>query len=176
MHMSLKNKQEFCLAIFKGMMVIGILSGVLNQTQADTANLNLKLTIITPPQCTISNGDEITVSFGQVQQGLIDGVSYKRTPIDYRLACTSVATNALKMSLSWSAVTFNGLSAIQTNRTNLGIAIYQDATRLSNGDSLNFNLLGAHPALYAVPVKPTGTMLSDAGAFSGAMTMTLNYQ
>ncbi|WOC03627.1 MULTISPECIES: hypothetical protein [Providencia] len=47
--MSLKNKQEFRLAIFKGMMVIGILSGVLNQTQADTANLNLKLTIITPP-------------------------------------------------------------------------------------------------------------------------------
>ncbi|MDD9338901.1 MAG: fimbrial protein [Providencia heimbachae] len=176
MHMSLKRKPNYHLVMLVGVLMIGILTGLLNRVHADTANLNLTLTIITPPQCTINGGDEMTVSFGQVQQGLIDGVSYKRIPIDYSLACTSVANNTLKMSLSWSAVTLNGLSAVQTNRNNLGIAIYQDATRLNNGASLNFNLMGTHPALYAAPVKPTGTMLSDAGAFYGAMTMTLNYQ
>ncbi|MGF7540178.1 fimbrial protein [Providencia rettgeri] len=162
--------------LFVGIGVIGVLLGIFNRVEADTANLNLTLTIITPPQCTIRGGDSMTVSFGQVQQGLIDGVTYKRLPIDYQLSCSSVASNALTMSLSWSGVTINGTSAIYTNRNNLGIAIYRDSTRLGNGTNLNFNLLGTHPALYAVPVKPTGTMLTDAGPFNGAMTLTLNYQ
>lgn len=160
------------LALLAGVLGIALLPN----SHADTANLNLKLTIVTPPQCTIGGGSSISVPFGQVQQGLIDGVSYKRVPINYNLSCTSVAKNTLTMSLSWASVTLNGLSAIQTNRSNLGIAIYRDATRLGNGASINFNLTGTHPALYAAPVKPTGTMLSDAGAFYGAMTMTLNYQ
>ena len=162
-------------------MRLKLLSGLLGivllpNSIADTANLNLKLTIVTPPQCTIGGGDNISVSFGQVQQGLIDGVSYKRVPINYNLSCSSVATNTLTMSLSWASVILNGLSAIQTNRSNLGIAVYRDTTRLGNGANINFNLTGTHPALYVAPVKPTGTMLSDAGAFYGAMTMTLNYQ
>ncbi|ENY6786342.1 MULTISPECIES: fimbrial protein [Providencia] len=149
---------------------------LLSNSYADTANLNLKLTIIAPPQCTIGGGDNISVPFGQVQQELIDGASYKLVPINYNLSCTSVAKNTLTMSLSWTPVTFNGVSAIQTNRSNLGIAVYRDTTRLDNGASINFDLMGTHPALYAVPVKPIGVMLSDAGEFSGAMTMTLNYQ
>lgn len=158
-------------------LLAGVLGmALLPNSRADTANLNLKLTIVTPPQCTIGGGDSISVPFGQVQQALIDGVSYKLVPINYNLSCTSVAKNTLKMSLSWTSVTMNGVSAIQTNRSNLGIAIYHGGTRLINGTSLNFDLAGPHPALYAVPVKPTGAMLSDAGLFYGAMTMTLNYQ
>lgn len=154
--------------------VLGI--AVLPRSHADTANLNLKLTIVTPPQCTIGGGQSISVPFGQVQQELIDGVSYKLVPINYNLLCSSVDKNALNMSLSWTSVAINGVSAIRTNRSNLGIVIYRGGTRLSNGASLNFDLTGTYPELYAAPVKPTNTMLSDAGVFSGAMTMTLNYQ
>lgn len=155
-------------------LLMATLAGGLPQAQADTANLNLKLTIITPPQCTIKGGTLLNVSFGDVQQGLIDG-NYKKTLIDYGLVCTSVASNAMRMTLGWTNATLGGGAAIQTNRSNLGIAIYRDSTRLSNNQSLNFTN-GSPPVLYAVPVKPSGVMLTDGGTFSGTMTLTLDYQ
>ncbi len=176
MQRSATNCLPFNSRIFACVWVIAVLLGGFNRVEADNANLNLTLTIITPPQCTIRGGDSMIVPFGEVQQGLIDGVAYKRLPIDYQLSCSSVMSNALTMSLSWTGVTINGASAIYTGRNNLGIAIYRDSTRLGNGANLNFNYGGTHPALYAVPVKPTGTMLTDAGPFNGAMTLTLNYQ
>lgn len=176
MNVVLKTIHKFqSVILFGGCIGIGFSLGLLDKSYADTANLNLTLTIITPPQCTINGGDNMTVSFGEVHQGLIDGVSYKRVPINYTLVCSSMVTNALKMSLSWSGINLNGLSAIQTNRTNLGIAVYKDASRLENGESINFIYDFNAPSLYAAPVKPEGTMLTDAGPFNGSMTMTLNY-
>lgn len=150
------------------------LGGSLPLAQANTANLNLMLTIITPPACTIKGGSVVDVNFGEVQQGLIDG-SYKKTLIDYGLVCTSVASNALKMTLSWTNASLGGGDSIKTDRNNLGVAVYQGSTRLSNNASLNFTN-GNPPTLYAVPVKPSGTMLTDGGSFSGYMTLTLDYQ
>lgn len=159
--------------VFWGSLVFG---GLFYVAHADTANLNLTLTITMPPQCTFNSGNSIqVVSFGEVQQGLIDGVNYKRIPINTGLSCNGLEKNALNMSLSWSSVTLNGISAISTNRANLGIAIYRDTTRLGNGASINFTY-GSPPNLYAVPVKPSGMMLNDAGTFTGMMTVTLNYQ
>lgn len=169
----LKNLMLFSGCFFS----VLLLGSAITLAKADTANLKLTLTIVTPPQCTINNGnDAMTVGFGEVQQGLIDGSSYKRMPINYGLSCSSVAKNALKMTLSWIPRTINGVATIQTSRSNLGIAIFRDNTPLSNGASLNFTYGSAQPTLYAVPVKPTGLMLTDAGAFTGAMTMTLDYQ
>lgn len=168
----IKGLIVFCVLFFSTLL-FGSLFYVVH---ADTANLNLTLTITMPPQCTFSSGSSIQiVRFEEVQQGLIDGVSYKRTPIDTGLSCSALEKNALNMALSWDPVTFNGVSAISTNRTNLGIAIYRDSTRLSNGASINFTY-GNPPNLYAVPIKPSGMMLSDAGSFTGTMTVTLNYQ
>lgn len=165
------------LIVFSFLFFSSLLFGSLfHVVRADTANLNLTLTITVPPQCTFSNDSLMqVVRFGDVQQGLIDGVSYKRTPIDTGLSCSNLEKNALNMGLSWDSTTVNGVSAIRTNRTNLGITIYQDSTRLSNGASINFTH-GESPNLYAVPIKPSGVMLSDAGAFTGTMTVTLNYQ
>ncbi len=168
----------------KGLIVFSVLffstllfGSLFYVVHADTANLNLTLTITMPPQCTFSNNSSIQiVRFGEVQQGLIDGVSYKRTPIDTGLSCSALEKNALKMGVSWDKeVTFNGISAVSTSRTNLGIAIYRDSTPLRNGASINFTY-GNPPNLYAVPIKPSGMMLSDAGSFTGTMTVTLNYQ
>jgi type 1 fimbria pilin len=141
---------------------------------ADTANLNLKLTIITPPVCTLKGNNVMSVDFGDVEQGLIDGV-YKKKLIDYGLTCSSVASNALKMTLSWEEVSPDGKSAIKSGLSNLGVAIYRDGTRLGNNASLNFTN-GSPPTLYAVPVKPSGMTLTNGGSFSGWMTLTLAYQ
>lgn len=155
-------------------LLMAALGITLPQVRADTANLNLKLTIITPPECNIKGGSAMSVNFADVQQVLIDG-TYKKTLIDYGLVCTNVASSLLKMTLSWNNATLGGGAAIQTNRTNLGIAVYRDNTRLSNNSSLSFTN-GSPPVLYAVPVKPSGVMLTDGGSFSGYMTLTLDYQ
>ena len=162
-----------CSFIFFSTVILG---GMLYVVRADTADLNLILTITMPPQCSFNNGTSVSfVNFDEVKQEQIDGVSYKRMPIDVGLSCAGLEKNSLNMTLSWPSVTLDGMSAVSTNRTNLGIAIYRDNTRLGNGVSINFTY-GSPPNLYAGPVKPSGVMLTDAGAFAGMMTITLNYQ
>ncbi|CAK7012392.1 MULTISPECIES: fimbrial protein [Providencia] len=142
---------------------------------AFTVNFNGTL-VVTPPECTVNGGSTTDVQFGDVHETLINNSSYKRTPIMYALNCTQVYNNALKMTLTWNAITLNGQNVVRTNRSNLGIAIYQDNTRLNNGTSLNFTYGGSMPALYAVPVKPTGTVLTDGGEFNGVLTMVVDYR
>lgn len=158
------------------------LSGVL-MAQADTANLNLTLTIVEPPQCVLGSGESsYSHDFGQVEQGLIDNVGYKRQTLDYVLRCNSGhAVNggtAFKLIYQWNEVVINGQSAIRTNRSNFGIAVFYNGTRLSNNGSVNFQWTPAatYPKVDVMPVKPTGMMLTDAGTFNGSMTMTIDYQ
>lgn len=131
--------------------------------------------IVTPPECTVNGGSTTDIVFGEVHETLIDGVNYKRTAINYGLTCTNVYSNALKMTLSWSNVVIGGVNAVRTNRTNFGLAIYQNSTRLNNNTVINFTN-GTTPALYAVPVKPRGTVLTDGGNFTGTLTMLVEYQ
>lgn len=157
----------------KGLVLLGCCLG-----QAVAAPLYITLSgtlIVTPPECTV-NGSSITdIPFGEVHETLIDGVNYKRTQITYGLSCTNVYSNALKMTLSWNNVTIGGGGAVQTNRTNFGLAIYQNSNRLNNNAVINFTN-GSTPALYAVPVKPAGTVLTDGGSFTGTLNMLVEYQ
>ncbi len=142
---------------------------------ADLAtNIQIRVTVYGEPDCTLGGATSTSVDFGDVHQALIDGV-YKRLPINYNLVCNGLYKNGLKMRLNWTNRQINGLSSVTTNLTDLGIAIYQGNTRLSSGATLNFNY-GSSPALYAVPVKPTGSNLTDGGNFTGNITMTLDYQ
>lgn len=160
------------VCLFFSILVIAFIR-LLPGAQADTANLNLTLIIVQPPNCSFS-GTGQNVNFGDVEQGLVDG-SYKRTQINYDLTCSGLESNALRMTLSGMSSSLGGGAAVPTNRTNLGVAIYRDSTRLSNNAALNFTN-GSPPTLYAVPVKPAGMMLTAGGVFSGTLTMTLSYQ
>ncbi|WP_368877610.1 fimbrial protein [Providencia vermicola] len=132
--------------------------------------------VVTPPECTINGGSTTDVDFGNIHETLIDNSSYKRTKIEYELNCINIYSNAVKMTLGWNAITINGQNVIKTNLTNLGIAIYQDNTRLNNGAVLNFTYKGTMPSLYAIPVKPIGSVLTDGGNFSGILTMLVDYR
>lgn len=132
--------------------------------------------VVTPPECTVNGGTTTDVNFGDIHETLIDNSSYKRSPIDYTLNCTNVYSNSLKMKVSWSEITLNGQSVIRTNRTNLGIAIFQGNTRLSNGSVVNFTYGSGQPELYAMPVKPAGTVLTDGGSFNGTLTFVVDYR
>jgi len=157
----------------KGLVLLGCCLG-----SAVAAPLTVTMSgtlIVTPPECRVNGSSFTEISFGEVQETLIDGSSYKRTAINYGLTCTNLYSNALKMTLSWSNVVIGGVNAVKTNRTNFGLAIYQNNTRLNNNAVLNFTN-GTSPALYAVPVKPAGTTLSDGGEFVGILNMLVEYR
>lgn len=161
---------------YNQLMVIIVLSVLpFSAYSVFTVNFNGTL-VVTSPECTVNGGSTTDVQFGDVHETLIDNSTYKRTQILYALNCTKVYSDALTMTLTWDAITLNGQNVIRTNRSNLGIAIYQDNRRLTNGTPLNFTYGGAMPALYAVPVKPTGTVLTDGGAFNGVLTMVIDYR
>ncbi|EIU7559092.1 MULTISPECIES: fimbrial protein [Providencia] len=162
--------------IRRQLLLLGMLSALsFSSLAAFTVNFNGTL-VVTPPECTFNGGSTADVQFGDVHETLIDNSSYKRTPIVYALNCTQVYSNALKMTLVWNAITLNGQNVVRTNRTNLGVAIYQNNTRLNSGTVLNFTYGGTMPALYAVPVKPAGTTLTNGGAFNGVLTMVVDYR
>lgn len=139
-----------------------------------TSNIQIRVTVYGEPECTLGGATTTSVDFGDIHQAKIDG-TYGRSPINYNLVCNGLDKNALKMTLRWTDRQINGESSVTTNLTNLGIAIYHDGTRLSNDATLNFNY-GNSPALYAVPVKPTGVNLTSGGDFTGNLTMVLDYQ
>lgn len=148
----------------------------IDKAKGDIADLTLVLTIVEAPTCTFDEGNTITVSFGDVHERWIDGVSHKRIPINYNLVCRGLSSEYMTMTTSWKGLYFDGLSVIETSRNNLGLALYHDSTRLSNGDSINFAYNGTHPSLSVVPIKPSGATLLDGGDFSASMTIALTYQ
>lgn len=169
----------FKTIFFWGLVLFSVIASIVffyqTANAADlAANVQIRVTVYGEPECTLGGSTSTSVDFGDIHQTLIDG-SYGRLQINYDLMCSSLYQNGLKMQLSWTDRQIDGQSSVATNLTDLGIAIYQDNTRLSSGATLNFNY-GSSPALYAVPVKPTGSNLTDGGNFTGNITMTLDYQ
>lgn len=184
MNRGMKMREAYFLTIcFKalalsGVILFGALISLSFSYKAIAANLStniqIRVTVYGEPECTLGGATTTSVDFGDIHQAKIDG-TYGRSPINYNLVCNGLYKNTLKMTLKWTDRQINGASSVTTNLPDLGIAIYRDGTRLSNGATLNFNY-GSSPSLYAVPVKPTGVNLTSGGDFTGNLTMVLDYQ
>lgn len=133
-----------------------------------------------PPPCTINNGGDIDVNFGdKVGVESVDGVNY-RMPLDYRISCTenrSTSVNiGLKLTLKGVASGFDG-NAIHTNINDLGIRIYVNNGK---GDIVfepgkTVKITDGIPQLFAVPVKKAGAILPE-GHFEATATLAVEYQ
>ncbi|VDZ85066.1 fimbrial protein [Kluyvera intermedia] len=151
--------------------------------QGDTSTLTITGTVVDAPQCTVNGNGVVTVNFGDdVEIHKLDGVSYKKTKLEYKMVCTGLAKPKLKVSVTGQQAGF-GSGLIYTNRTGLGIQLYHDSTPLNTGvttvaaTQVNFDYdgPGSEPLLYAVPVAQDGTRLT-AGDFSGNGTLVIAYQ
>lgn len=140
---------------------------------AAVTNVTVKVIVVAPLVCVINGNQPIQVNFGQmVRIDKIDG-SYALTEINYDMTCQNNANNALKLKISGQATSFDS-NAIKTDQAALGIALYNGSTRISPDEWVNFTWPDK-PLLKAAPVKQKNASLK-AGDFSGAATLTLDYQ
>lgn len=138
-----------------------------------TTTVTVKVTVVRPP-CSINSGNPITVDFGnEVMTTRVDGNAY-RQKVNYTLNCTSPLKNAMKLTISGSAASFNS-DLLGTNQNGLGIQLQNsNAVPVPINSTVRFNYPNI-PILFAVPVKKTGVTLGG-GMFSASATMAVEYQ
>jgi len=139
------------------------------------ADMTFHGTLITPPPCTIENNKEIGVNFGnRVGINKVDGVFYRKK-MAYMIICEDAGRGnwAMKLNLIGIAAEFDK-EALETNKTNLGIRIYQNDKPFTPNSILEID--PAHPPLLeAVPVKNAGATLTT-GPFEAWATLRADYQ
>jgi hypothetical protein len=94
---------------------------------------------------------------------------------NYQITCENDSSRIwlLKLSLHGSTATFDK-QALQTNKDNLGIRIYQNDQPFLPESSLIIDLANP-PKLEAVPVKRPGSTLTE-GTFEAWATLQADYQ
>lgn len=140
---------------------------------ADTATINVTVTIVAPPPCVINGDNLIEVNFGNdVMTTRIDG-SYKKMSVNYSVTCKGASSNAMKIQIQGTGAGFDS-DVLKTNKGNLGIALLRNG----NDQPINRWVKFTYPNLpkfEAVPVKKSGVKL-NGGAFSAGATMMVEYQ
>ncbi|CAI0719944.1 Minor fimbrial protein prsF precursor [Serratia entomophila] len=141
-------------------------------TQATTATVNVRVTVLSPP-CVINGGRTIEVDFGDsLIITRVDGNNYTKA-VDYTLTCTGNSSNAMKLQVMGNPTAFEP-SALQTSVADLGIALKANGGALAVNEWLDFTYPNA-PQLQAVPVKRAGATLAG-GEFTAAATLRVDYQ
>ncbi|WP_411749728.1 fimbrial protein [Serratia marcescens] len=132
-------------------------------------------TLITPPQCTINDGNRIDVDFGdRLGINKVDGVNY-RQPVNYQVSCDNNNSTgfSLMLSLSGTPTDFDA-DALQTSKAGLGVRMYQNNKPFTPNTELVITQNNP-PALEVVPVKKMGAVL-DKGSFEAWATLKAEYQ
>lgn len=140
---------------------------------AEGVNMTFRGGLIAPPPCTINGGKKIDVDFGdRVGVNKVDGKIYRQT-IDYSITCERGAL-PWQMTLTLRGGVSFERAALQTNKLDLGIRIYQNNTPFIINTPLNI-VPGDLPLLEAVPIAKPGSTLIE-GAFSATATLQADYQ
>ncbi|WP_447872491.1 fimbrial protein [Serratia fonticola] len=158
------------------LLTCGLIAGITPaQAKDGEADMTFRGTLIEPPPCTINDGNQVEVNFGdRVGINKVDGKNYRK-PLNYRITCDKAigGTWALTLSLSGSVAVFDS-DALLTDKTSLGIRVYQNDTPFTPNSTLKINLANP-PRLYAVPIKQAGATLTK-GTFEAWATLRADYE
>ncbi|OQV35963.1 pilus assembly protein [Serratia nematodiphila] len=157
------------------LLLTGLLSIALSVQAEGDADMTFRGTLVEPPPCSINDGNQVDVDFGErVGINKVDGVNY-RQQMNYQIICENGSSGnwALALSLSGAAAGFDN-NALITSKSNLGIRVYQNDKVFAPGSTLNIDLANP-PRLEAVPVKKADTTLTE-GAFEAWATLRADYQ
>ncbi|ATM74932.1 putative minor fimbrial subunit StfF [Serratia fonticola] len=130
--------------------------------------------LIEPPPCTINDGGEVDVDFGnRVGVSKVDGVNYLQ-PVNYRITCSPGAGIwSMTLEVVGTPADYDE-AAIKSNVDDLAIRLMQNGQRFMLNKPLAIKL-NAPPTLDAVPVKRPGATLKE-GAFEATATLLAVYQ
>ncbi|MGI9710813.1 fimbrial protein [Serratia marcescens] len=148
--------------------------GALSSPGQAAENMKFFGTLVEPPACTINNGGNVDVDFGnRVGVKKVDGVNYLQ-PMNYQITCDPSA-NAWRMTLeiAGKAASYDKAGVV-TNVTDLAIQIRQNGVPFELNKPIAINLNNP-PQLEAVPVKRPGATLKE-GAFEATATLKAVYQ
>lgn len=153
------------------------LMGIVDTAQAKSEEVSMMLrgTLVEPPPCTINDGNRADVNFGErVGINKVDGVNYRQR-LNYQITCQGAGSGngVLMLSLSGGAAGFDK-QALQTDKANLGIRIYQNDKPFTPNSMLKIDLANP-PRLEVVPVKRAGATLTEE-AFEAWATLRAEYQ
>ncbi|MBC3219749.1 fimbrial protein [Serratia fonticola] len=155
-------------------IVLLLVLGALNTSGQAAENMKFYGTLVEPPACTINNGGNVDVDFGnRVGVKKVDGVNYLQ-PMNYQMTCESNA-NAWRMTLEVTGKTATyDKAGVVTNITDLAIQIRQNGVPFELNKPISINLTNP-PKLEAVPVKRPGSTLKE-GTFEATATLKAVYQ
>jgi type 1 fimbria pilin len=137
-------------------------------------NLLFRGTLVEPPSCTINNDQRINVDFGdRLGISKIDGSQYRQT-INYQVQCEDSAIPA-DLMLTVVGTTMSGdPTAIQSDKTGLGIRILRNGVPMMLGQRFSVDK-EALPRLEAVPIAAADEDLTE-GAFIATASLLAEYQ
>ncbi|MDI3360351.1 fimbrial protein [Lelliottia sp. V89_10] len=137
-------------------------------------NMQFHGTLVAPP-CTISDGKTIEVDFGNdLGVNKIDGNNYKQS-VEYTVSCSAgYGLNNIAIVIDSTTPAAFDSSAVQTDKTGLGIRILVDNTAVTFAKRIAVADPSVPPVIEAVPVQDQTVNLTE-GAFEGTMTLRTDY-
>lgn len=137
-------------------------------------NMMLKGTLIGGASCTVNNDQRIDIDFGsRLGISQIDGTNYRQN-INYQITCASgITTPDMMMTITATSMTGDA-TAIQSDKSNLGIRLLQNGTPIVLNQALTF-FAANPPILEAVPVTNDKTLLTE-GVFTALAAIQVEYQ
>lgn len=139
------------------------------------SNVSFHGYLVQPPNCSISNGQNIELTFRDVNIDDINGSNYEQV-VPYTITCdTAVRDPQMEMTLTWSGTqSYFDDSAVATDLNGLGIHLKQAGSDFKLHTPLVVNETSL-PVLTAVPVKKSGVDLPESD-FEAWATLQVDYQ
>ncbi|ADD57409.1 fimbrial protein [Escherichia coli] len=139
------------------------------------SNVSFHGYLVQPPNCSISNGQNIELTFRDVNIDDINGSNYEQV-VPYTITCdTAVRDPQMEMTLTWSGTQSDfDDSAVATDINGLGIHLKQAGSDFKLHTPLVVNETSL-PVLTAVPVKKSGVDLPESD-FEAWATLQVDYQ
>lgn len=139
------------------------------------SNVSFHGYLVQPPNCSISNGQNIELTFRDVNIDDINGSNYEQV-VPYTITCdTAVRDPQMEMTLTWSGTQSDfDDSAVATYLNGLGIHLKQAGSDFKLHTPLVVNETSL-PVLTAVPVKKSGVDLPESD-FEAWATLQVDYQ
>ncbi|WP_115448754.1 fimbrial protein [Escherichia coli] len=139
------------------------------------SNVSFHGYLVQPPNCSISNGQNIELTFRDMNIDDINGSNYEQV-VPYTITCdTAVRDPQMEMTLTWSGTQSDfDDSAVATDLNGLGIHLKQAGSDFKLHTPLVVNETSL-PVLTAVPVKKSGVDLPESD-FEAWATLQVDYQ